>query len=239
MKQNIYDKLRRTIKGASATTLLVITLLCSSCGEFFELTDVDSGATFDLFSDTIVVMVGDRVKVDVKITPGLEDSIAKIYWYSDAEDMATFINDTLYAMNSGTVMIEATMLDANYTDTCWVMVLPNWLAADTVKYNYGYDMIIYANITIGEDSIPFDPSTYVVGAFCDGELRGMAVPRKEHDVSYSLIRVFGPKDWTVEEKITFSCYRRDTHTVEEFPDSIVFSTDTHGQLSDLYQLHLK
>ena len=226
----------------------------AACGDLFEF----EGETADLKKITLdrhalYLMVGETYKFSVSFDPDTLRNKA-IYWISDEPSVATFEDGVLVALNEGETLITGFSIEHQCADTCRVVVGYEWFMPDAIYYPF--DMVVNANITVNGQPLT---ENMQVGAFVDGEMRGVGVQRQFFGVTYTELRVYSPLkpygpnenidplNMNVEigeptsedpEKVVFRVYDPDTRTMYESPDTLVFDGMTHGYPSDLYRIAL-
>jgi hypothetical protein len=212
--------------------LLCSLLILTSCGELFDYDTGDPSAalTMELGRHSVDIMVGDRYDIPTVFTP---DSLSNkiVYWYSADTGIAAFDNNTLVGVAVGTTMVKAISVSEQIEDSCEVNVIPRW---ELHTGGYPYDMVIYADVKVHGEQ-PSDDM--LIGAVCDGELRGIGVKQNSNGISYMLIRVWSPFEYG--DIIRIGCYRRGRAVIEYFPDEFTFDGEAHGTLSNLYPLVIK
>jgi len=200
-----------------------------SCGDYWEAGDPKSAGTMTLARDTIDLMVGDSFKIPVTFSP---DSLSnsEVWWDMDDEEIVTFRNDTIVAMQQGSTRVTATSVSDRLTSSCIVNVWPRWYDN---PHRYPYDMVIYANITI--DGEPIGDNVFV-GAFINNELRGVARTTELNGHRYTVIRVWS-ENYT--SYIRFRHYDPLTATMVEHDFTTFFiAHDTFGTPANPYDLEL-
>ena len=212
--------------------LLCSLLILTSCGELFDYdtSDPSAASTMTLGRHSVDIMVGDRYEIPTIFSPE-ELSNRTVYWQSADNSIVAFENNTIIGMAVGTTMVKAISVSEQLEDSCKVNVIPRWeLHTD----GYPYDMVIYADVQV-HGAPPTDDM--MIGAVCDGELRGIGVRQSHNGVSYMVIRVWSPFEYG--DVIRIGCYRRGQAIIEYFPDEFTFDGEAHGTLSKLYPLIIK
>lgn len=224
--------MKRTL---SYLPLLILALLATGCGDFYEFPVAEPvpARTMMLPRKVVNMVVGDQYRVPVTFTPA--DVTTEAVWWLPADDaIARFKNDTLIGVAQGRTVAYVTSVSDRLQDSCLVNVLPEMYLNPK---GYIYDMVIYASVNIhgkaytqqGEDSL-------IICAYCDDELRGIGKMRRWQDRDYMELRVWSP--FYYGDLIDLRCYYRGQAKVELFPNTLTFDGESHGTLSNLYQLVL-
>ena len=129
-------------------------------------------------------------------------------------------------------MVYVTALAGMKRDSCRVRVY-RW---SFDPYQFRYDMVVYANVTVGGQ--PADANT-LVAAFGHGEtgapeVRGMGVMRQSADRKYMLLRLYSNE--TDGEELTFRCYDRRRLLMVDGKEVTFENNATWGTLSSLYNI---
>lgn len=205
--------------------------LATACGDYFE--GVTTAGEMQLTRKVIPLIEGDRYSIPVTFSP-VELSNNTVYWLTEDNTVARFVNDTLVALSEGQTLAYAWSSIDLLRDTAIVVVLPGMYEAPA---DYPYDMVIYASVMIhGTPLTPDNADQYAVGAYVGEELRGLGQMQRHHDVDYMVIRVWSP--FERGERVTLRCYYRGQARAELFPDVFTFDGERHGTLSQLYPLVL-
>ena len=218
-------------EGLGVRLFVLSTLLLSltSCGELFDMVDdVDPVGQLTLRDRAIDLMVGDRYVLPATLEPDtLPDK--SLYWESLNPEVVSITADTLVAVAAGEAVVKATAVSQLISDSCVVTVYPYW---SDVRANYQYDMVVFANVTVG--GRPMDEHT-MVGAFNEeGILCGVGEQHESNGIRYMLLRIYSAYDET--EDITLRCHDKLRAKMSEWPQTITFNGGTLGTLSSLYQI---
>jgi hypothetical protein len=206
-------------------------LALGSCGEFVEFDEEDVvAALLKLDRRNVDLMVGDKFVLPAKLTPDTLPDMT-VYWESGDKQIITLKDDTIMAVGAGKTFVVATAVNGLVTDTSRITVYPYW---EQSPKTYPYDMMVFASVTSAGRTMDGDLR---VAAFCDDELRGVGELMKHGNTPYMFLRIYSPT--AEQEKIVLRCYDRKRALVVEHPDTIVFDGETHGTLSDLYELNFK
>lgn len=214
-----------------------ITILLTSCGEFytFEESEPADNVSITVMQDTVYLMVGDTMALQVRFSPERRDPMP-VFWYPAAgvDSCAKVLNDTLMALRTGEVDMVAVGGSGTLADTCHVVVVDRWLEQD-FSHEQPSDMVIYANITVGGK--PWNPEEQQVAAVVRGRIAGFAEQREAHGVRYALLRL-----WSVDDEdvgtVTLYCYdrqRRWLYAADRRPDFSGLAA--LGTLSSLYPIN--
>ena len=213
--------------------IAVLTAVClaTACGEYFE--GVTPAGSMQLSRKVIPLIEGDRYSIPVAFDP-VELSNNTVYWLTEDNTVARFVNDTLVALSEGQTMAYAWSPIDLLRDTAIVVVLPGMYEAPD---NYPYDMVIYASVNIhGTPLTQANADQYAIGAYVGEELRGLGQVEQRQGIDYVVIRVWSP--FERGEQVTLRCYYRGQARAELFPDEFTFDGERHGTLSQLYPLVL-
>ena len=226
-------------KTARSLCMMAATLLYVSCGlidmELGEGTQYAYDMTLEY--DSIYVRIGDSVLIKPVFVP---DSVSnsEVLYLSEDENVATIVNDTVVAMASGEVLVTAMSVLGGIADTCKVYVMEPWVLN---PMDFANDMVVYATATV--DGKPFDPETMDIAAFAGPEFRGMGELKEINGIRFLQFRIYGELDLETMgpnpfELIHFACYDKANYTLRNMDQYLYFDGETHGSLSNLYQLTL-
>ena len=227
------------MKYIYAMSVMAVGLLLSSCGELFEF-DEDNPAESQMKIDrtAIDIMVGETYTINVMMqTDGVIDKA--VAWTSANPKVATFEGGNLKAVSPGHTTVTAEWLQKKLKASCVVNVYPQW----TVNpYLYPYEMMVYADVTVG--GRPMDKDC-VVAAFGhdkngDEELRGVGQLHNEYGVTYMSLRVLSPT--ASGDDVMLRCYDRKRMLVVGIPDedaTLPFDEYGYGSLSSLYNIEFE
>ena len=226
-------------KTARSLCMMAATLLYVSCGlidmELGEGTQYAYDMTLEY--DSIYVRIGDSVLIKPVFVP---DSVSnsEVLYLSEDENVATIVNDTVVAMASGEVLVTAMSVLGGIADTCKVYVMEPW---EVNPLDFANDMVVYATATV--DGKPFDPETMDIAAFAGPEFRGMGELKEINGIRFLQFRIYGELDLETMgpnpfEMIHFGCYNKTDYSFRYMDQYLYFDGETHGSLSNLYQLTL-
>lgn len=215
--------------------LLSMVCLLVACGDFYEFptSEPTPARQMKLPRKVVNLVVGDQYRVPVTFTPA--DVSTEAVWWIPADDaIARFTNDTLIGVSQGQTVAYVTSVSDRLQDSCLVNVLPEFYVNPK---GYLYDMVIYASVNVhGKTYTQQDEDSLIICAYCDNELRGVGKMRRWQDCDYMELRVWSP--FYYGDLIDLRCYYRGQAKVELFPNQLTFDGETHGTLSNLYQLVL-
>ena len=214
-----------------------ITILLTSCGEFytFEESGPADNVSITVMQDTVYLMVGDTMALQVRFSPERRDTMP-VFWYpAGGKDLcAKVVNDTLMALRVGEADMVAVASNAALPDTCHVVVIDRWLERD-FSHEQPSDMVIYAGISVG--GAAWNPDRQLVAAVVRGRIVGFAEQREAHGVRYALLRLWSIDDEDVGD-VTFYCYDRQRRWLYMADCRPEFSgLATLGTLSSLYPIN--
>ena len=220
----------RSILGLAALTVGFV-----SCGELFEVDEVPAqSAVADsaMGRHTVDLMVGDSYTLPASITP---DSLINkgLFWEVADTNIVSVDNGTITAKAAGKTSVRVTAVAGMKNDTCHVNVY-SW---NFDPYQFRYDMVIYADVTVGGKA---PEAGTVVAAFGYDEtgaqqVRGLGVMRQAGDQKYMQLRLYS--NTTAGEALTLRCYDRQRLLVVEGKEAVPFEDNvTIGTLSMLYNI---
>lgn len=214
---------------------LSLSLGLTSCGEIFELSETtDPEVTVTLDRDSIDLMVGDQFGMPVKITPDSLHGVS-VYWEVADNSVIRFNDNQVFAVAPGRTTVKVSTNVGNKSAQCVVTVYPKW---QIDPHLFQYDMMVYANVTLGGK--PIDEST-PVAAFAtnsegQSELRGVGRLLREGNIQYMLLRVYSNDQYDASP-ITFRCYDRTRAKVVSADLSVYFiSNASISTLSNLSEI---
>lgn len=213
--------------------ILTLALALAGCGDIFtdENVTLTDGTTMDLTRRVVTIMEGERYVIPVTFTPATQSNTA-VWWDIEDNAIATFQNDTLYALSPGLTRVMATSAVTMLSDTCWVEVL----ARPEMDWgDFPYEMMLYANVTLhGTPLTVANQEDVIIAAYVDKDLRGIGQMRQNHGIDYFQMRIgaYRPAGDTVRLR----CYYRGKALAEWFPQTLTFDGEAHGTLSALLPL---
>lgn len=209
--------------------------MTAACGDFYELKDTTvPEVTLTAGRDSIDLMVGDRFDVPIVLTP---DTLAglTLYWESADTTVAALDGATVVAKAPGRTTVQAYTSMGERQVACAVRVYPQWTLN---PYKFLYDMVVFANVTVGGRPADSETTIAVFGTDDDGneELRGLGSLQQEGARQYMLLRVYSNVNYS-DEPMTLRCYDRTRALVTTASDTIDFDNNsTLGTLSQLYSI---
>ena len=215
--------------------VVIIACVMVGCGEFYEFPTSEPvpANQMKLPRKVVNLVVGDSYRIPVKFTPQ-EVTADAVWWELADSSVARLVNDTVVGVAQGQTVAYATSVASRATDSCLVNVLPTMYVSPS---SYIYDMVIYAQATIhGKPYTKASEDSLIVCAYCNDDLRGIGVMRNWMGRDYMELRVWSPFEYG--DIIDLRCYHRGKALVELFPNELIFDGETHGTLSNLYQLVL-
>jgi hypothetical protein len=143
------------------------------------------------------------------------------------------VDGTITAKAPGETTVKVTALAGMKRDSCRVRVY-HW---NFDPYQFRYDMVIYANVTVGGQ--PAEAGT-MVAAFGHSEtgapeMRGIGVMRQSAARQYMQLRLYSNEAYG--DELTFRCYDRRRLLMVDGNTSVSFEESaTLGTLSMLYNI---
>ena len=186
--------------------------------------------------DTLWIMVGDEFSLQPSFKPD-SVSIPSVIWTTSASNVLSIEDGVFRGTGVGWAQVHARSITANIEDSCMVCVMRRWEDASKL---FPYEMMVYASVTVNGKA--FDPETMIIGAFVDGDMRGVGSLEKWKDSSYvrfrigSELRYVDPNGFS--ETVSFRVYYKKELRYEEFPQTLDYDGETHGTLSNLFTLKI-
>ena len=205
-----------------------------SCGIIDIEINEDDVKLYDMHlnHDSVYVMIDDTFQLLPIFTP---DTITmkEVFFWSNDDSVAGVWDGNIIAQSQGETYIKASSMLRGFTDSCYVYVMPKWM---TTPYDTPYETVLYADVKINGER----PSENIlIGAFKGMEFRGLGVWREWKGVKYMEFRIQSDYDGgsiDSRERIRFLYYDREKFKVGQFKRRIDFDGQTHGTLSDLFEL---
>ena len=213
----------------------ILLLSLAACGDFYVLDDEpDSwdGVAMRVLCDSNYVMEGDSMPLRVDFTPINPDSGA-VYWFIPDTITAKIRHNTLIAKNAGELELVAVSNNGRLQDTARITVFEHW-NTDRLEFSNPYDMVIYANITVGGKE--WNPELQPVAAFVNGRVAGIAETREDYGIRYARIRIWSDAS-QYAGLIILRCYDRTRYRLYSFPGIDFRENPTLGTLSRLYPIN--
>lgn len=200
----------------------------------------------ELDKHEVCVMVGDTFSIYPIFTPDTLPN-REVFYYSEPEGLLSFDSELFTAIHEGNTWLYAISVKQRLQDSCRVSVMKPW-AVDADK-DYPYDMVFYADVDFVGEDFDFEPENMIVGAFVDGECRGLGVMRNAHGIDYIELRVGSEVGYVVgdveyddeddepveymQERVSIKIFDRKRHKVYTCNKVFDFDGETHGTLSNL------
>ncbi len=247
--------------------LAAVMTSCGELFDIESVTDEDHPAKMELSRHEMTMMAGDETKLTVNFTPAeLNDDDLPVYWMSADLDVVAFKEGVMQAVGAGTTKVYASSVSVQLVDSCEVTVVGPWVVSGR---QFSREMMVYANVTVNGKPMTDDMEVgaFCVDEQAEiDELRGVGVALTAANHPYIAIRVYSdnmeqasiPKDFDpyaepVEkddeedddeeapniEVIRFRVYDHKTCTFYELDQRLPFDGDTHGTLSNLFELKNK
>ena len=215
--------------------LAALTVGLASGGELFEVEEVpEQAAVADIAMGrhNVDLMVGDSYTLPATITP---DSLINkgLFWEVADTNIVSIDNGTIMAKAPGETAVRVTAVAGMKNDTCHVNV-HRW---DFDPYQFRYDMVIYADVTVGGKA---PESGTMVAAFGYDEtgaqqIRGLGVMRQAGDQKYMQLRLYSNEEGG--DTLSLRCYDRQRLLMVKSKDAVSFESNvTLGTLSMLYSI---
>lgn len=216
--------------------LFLLPFLTASCGLMEMENEEVIAMELHLDRDTLWIMVGDEFTLQPSFKPD-SVSIPSVTWTTSSSDVLSIVDGVFHGTREGWAQVNARSIAADIEDSCMVCVMRRW--EDTSK-QFPYEMVVYASVTVnGKD---FDPETMIVGAFVDGDMRGIGTLEKWKDNSYVRFRIGSDLRYVdpegISETVNFRVYYKKELRYEEFPQTLDYDGETHGTLSNLFTLKI-
>lgn len=216
--------------------LSLLPWLTASCGLMEMENEEVLAKELHLDRDTVWIMVGDEFTLQPVVKPD-NVSIDAVTWTSSAPGVLSIKDGVFRGAGEGWARLHAKNIAVDVEDSCMVCVMRRW---EDASHLFPYEMMVYASVTVNGKA--FDPETMIVGAFVDGDMRGIGTLEKWKDTSYvrfrigSELRSADPDGFS--ETVNFRVYYRKELRYDEFPQTIDYDGETHGTLSNLFTLKI-
>lgn len=180
--------------------------------------------------DSIVLMLGDTARLNMWFQPDTVTNVSAFWEVIDSTGVINVLqNGSVIATQVGETDVRVVAANARLEDTCHVEVIEDWRELyDT----YPYDMLVYADVDVqGHHN---DAKGLRIAAFIDGEVRGYGEVRTDHDVTYTLFRIwhYRPRSGI----ISFRYYLPYELATGELEFEMYFDGDVHGKLNKLISI---
>jgi hypothetical protein len=214
--------------------LLLSVLAMTSCKEFFEMADVDDEVlptSITISRGNFSIMEGDQFVLHAQ--SDVDSLLNGYFWQSSDESVVRMVGDTVVAVGPGIATVKVVSARKQLTAIIDVTVVQQWQVS---PYDFAREMMVYADVTVKGQKAN---ESILVGAFSNGELRGVGELCQVGSRQYVQIRVYGAgytEGGSGTEVINFRCYDRTKAEFYDFPTRLNFDGMTHGTLSNLYKL---
>jgi hypothetical protein len=165
--------------------MAALLLTTTSCGDFYELVEqekVDPGS-IKITRDSVSIMDGEYfvMKANSQVADSL---LGDLYWESRDTSVVRFRGDTVFAVKPGTTKVRVVSVKRKLEDSISVTVVERWQLS---PYQYARDMVVYADVTVKGQKAS---DNLIIGAFTDGELRGVGELKQAGGKQYVQIRIY-------------------------------------------------
>lgn len=180
--------------------------------------------------DTVVVMLGDTCRLGMKFSPDTITTLSAFWEIIDSTGVINVLqNGDVIATQVGEADVRVVTVNERLEDTCHVKVIDDWRE---LYDSYPYDMIVYADVDFkGHHN---DADGLRIAAFIDDEMRGMGQVRKDHDITYTMFRIWHYRESSGE--VTFRYYLPHEFATGELKYNMTFDGAVHGQLKNLIKI---
>jgi hypothetical protein len=187
-----------------------------------------------LSHDSVYMMLDDTITLSPVFNP---DSVTnkEMFWWSDVDSIVYADGNDLIAAAEGITYVRGMSVQHRLEDSCYVYVMPRW---EVSPYDYPFEIVVYADVKIGGETPSED---ILIGAFKGKEFRGIGKWKEWKGKKYMEIRAYSYYDEIHDgksEKINFLYYDKKNLRVQRFTQSISFDGETHGTLSNLFELSI-
>ena len=226
MNRTYISVLRKLTPVAFCLCLGVSTL--ASC-EITEEEHVEA-LWMELDRDSIVVMLGDTCRLNMKFLPDTVTNVTAFWEVIDSTGVINVLqNGAVIATQIGEADVRVVATNERFEDTCHVVVIDDWRELyDT----YPYDMLVYADVNIKGHHNNAD--SLRIAAFIDGEMRGYGQVRTDHGIPYTLFRIWHYRPNS--GKVRFRYYLPYEFATGELDFNMTFDEAVHGQLNNLISI---
>lgn len=226
--------MKRFAKIFTLITFVAMSQLMTSCLKMDIGDDTLTAYNMGLNYDSVYVMVEDTIRLSPVFDP---DTVSnkEVFWWSDADSVVYAFDNDIIAVSEGTTYVRGMSVQHRLEDSCYVYVMPRW---EVSHYDFPYEIIVYADVKIGGETPSED---ILIGAFKGAEFRGKGQWKEWKGKKYMEIRAYSLYDEIHDgksEKISFLYYDKKNLKVQRFNQSISFDSETHGTLSNLFELSI-
>ena len=166
--------------------LLLSVLAMTSCKEFFEMADVDDEVlptSITISRGNFSIMEGDQFVLHAQ--SDVDSLLYGYFWQSSDESVVRMVGDTVVAVGPGIATVKVVSARKQLTAIIDVTVVQQWQVS---PYDFAREMMVYADVTVKGQKAN---ESILVGAFSNGELRGVGELCQVGSRQYVQIRVYG------------------------------------------------
>ena len=226
--------MKRFAKILTFISFVAVSQLMTSCLKLDIGDDTLTAYDMSLNYDSVYVMLDDTIRLSPVFNP---DSVTnkEMFWWSDADSIVYADGNDLIAAAEGITYVRGMSVQHRLEDSCYVYVMPRW---EVSPYDYPFEIVVYADVKIGGETPSED---ILIGAFKGKEFRGIGKWKEFAGKKYLEIRAYSLYDEVHDgksEKINFLYYDKKNLRVQRFKQSISFDSETHGTLSNLFELSI-
>ena len=226
--------MKRFAKILTFIFFVAVSQLMTSCLKLDIGDDTLTAYDMSLNYDSVYVMLDDTITLSPVFNP---DSVTnkEMFWWSDADSIVYADGNDLIATGEGITYVRGMSVQHRLEDSCYVYVMPRW---EVSPYDYPFEIVVYADVKIGGETPSED---ILIGAFKGAEFRGIGKWKEWKGKKYMEIRAYSLYDEVHDgksEKINFLYYDKKNLRVQRFTQSISFDSETHGTLSNLFELSI-
>ena len=226
--------MKRFAKILTFISFVAVSQLMTSCLKLDIGDDTLTAYDMSLNYDSVYVMLDDTIRLSPVFNP---DSVTKkeMFWWSDADSIVYADGNDLIAAAEGITYVRGMSVQHRLEDSCYVYVMPRW---EVSPYDYPFEIVVYADVKIGGETPSED---ILIGAFKGAEFRGIGKWKEFAGKKYLEIRAYSLYDEVHDgksEKINFLYYDKKNLRVQRFKQSISFDSETHGTISNLFELSI-
>lgn len=226
--------MKRFAKILTFISFVAVSQLMTSCLKLDIGDDTLTAYDMSLNYDSVYVMLDDTIRLSPVFNP---DSVTnkEMFWWSDADSIVYADGNDLIAAAEGITYVRGMSVQHRLEDSCYVYVMPRW---EVSPYDYPFEIVVYADVKIGGETPSED---ILIGAFKGAEFRGIGKWKEFAGKKYLEIRAYSLYDEVHDgksEKINFLYYDKKNLRVQRFKQSISFDSETHGTISNLFELSI-
>ena len=226
--------MKRFAKILTFISFVAVSQLMTSCLKLDIGDDTLTAYDMSLNYDSVYMMLDDTITLSPVFNP---DSVTnkEMFWWSDADSIVYADGNDLIAAAEGLTYVRGMSVQHRLEDSCYVYVMPRW---EVSPYDYPFEIVVYADVKIGGETPSED---ILIGAFKGKEFRGIGKWKEWKGKRYMEIRAYSHYDEIHDgksEKINFLYYDKKNLRVQRFTQSISFDGETHGTISNLFELSI-